>query len=56
LARTGAYDDAIQKLQALEAATPYSPEIHLELAQAYQKAGRTEEAAREMKLHDGMKK
>ena len=56
LARSGAYDEGIQKLQALEAATPNSAEIHYELAQAYLKAGRTEDAARETKLHDDLKK
>jgi tetratricopeptide (TPR) repeat protein len=56
LARSGAYQEGIQKLQALEAATPNSAEIHYELSLAYQKAGKTEDAAREMKMHDDGKK
>jgi len=56
LARTGAYDEAIPRLQAIEAASPNSADIHLELSQAYQRAGQAEDAAREMKLYEQLKK
>jgi tetratricopeptide (TPR) repeat protein len=56
LARTGSYDEGIQSLQSLEAATPNSAEIHYELSLAYQHAGKTEEAAREMRLYHDLKK
>jgi predicted Zn-dependent protease len=55
LARTGSYDEGISRLQALEAATPNSPEIHYELSQAYQKTGKTEDATREMKTYEQLK-
>ncbi|HYM79276.1 MAG TPA: tetratricopeptide repeat protein [Candidatus Dormibacteraeota bacterium] len=55
LARTGAFDEGISRLQALEATTPKSAEIHYELSQAYQHAGKTEDAAREMKLYEQLK-
>jgi len=55
LVRTGAYDDAIPKLEALEAAAPNSAEIHNELALAYQRMGKTEESAREMNLYEQLK-
>jgi tetratricopeptide (TPR) repeat protein len=56
LARSGAYDDGIQRLQSLETATPNSADIHYELSLAYQRAGKTEDAAREMKLYQQLKK
>jgi len=56
LTRSGAYEEAIPKLQALEAITPNSADIHNELAQAYQKAGKTDDAARETKLYEQLKK
>jgi len=37
LARSGEYDEGIQRLQSLEAATPNSPEIHYELSLAISK-------------------
>ena len=56
LARTGAEAEGIERLQSLEAANPSSAEIHHELALAYQKAGRAEDSAREMKLFEETKK
>jgi len=56
LARSGAYAEGIQRLQSLETATPNSAEIHYELSLAFQKAGKTEDAAREMNLYQGLKK
>jgi tetratricopeptide (TPR) repeat protein len=55
LVRTGAYDDAIPKLEALEAAAPNSAEIHNELALAYQRIGKTADSAREMNLYEQLK-
>ena len=56
LARSGEYDEGIQRLQSLEAATPNSPEIHYELSLAYQQTGKAEEAAREMNSYQQLKK
>ena len=56
LARTGAYDEGIQRLQSLEAASPNSADIHYELSLALQHVGRPEEAEREMNLYRGSKK
>jgi len=55
LVRSGAYDEGVQRLQALEAATPDLAEIHYELAQAYQRTGKADDAAREMKLYEQLK-
>ena len=56
LARSGAYDAAIGRLKALESASPNWTEIHLELSRAYEKTGKAEDAAREMKLYDQSKR
>jgi tetratricopeptide (TPR) repeat protein len=56
LARSGAYAEGIARLQALEAATPNSAEIHSELSLAYQRAGKAEDAARELNLYQNLKK
>ncbi|HET6175410.1 MAG TPA: tetratricopeptide repeat protein [Candidatus Sulfotelmatobacter sp.] len=55
LARTGAYDEGIPRLQSLETATPNSAEIHYELSLAFQHMGKAEDAAREIKLYEGLK-
>ena len=55
LARMGAYDEGIPRLQALEAATQNSAEIHYELSLAYQHAGKTDDATRETKLYEQLK-
>jgi len=40
----------------LESASPNWTEIHLELSRAYEKTGKAEDAAREMKLYDQSKR
>lgn len=56
LARTGAEAEGIDRLQLLEAANPSSADIHHELALAYQRTGRSEDAEREMKLYEDLRK
>lgn len=56
LARTGAYDEGVGRLKALEAANRSLPEIHYELSLAYQHMGRAEDAIQEMKAYEELKK
>ena len=56
LARTGAYDEAIPRLQAVEAVSPNSAEVHLELMQAFKRAGKLEDAAREMHAYERLRR
>jgi len=56
LVRTGAEAEGIERLKSLEAANPSSGDIHHELALAYQKAGRSEDSAREMRLFEELKR
>ena len=51
LARSGDYDEGIDRLKTLEEANPSAPDIHHELALAYEHQGRTEDAGREMKIY-----
>lgn len=55
LARTGAYDQAIPQLQAIETASPNSAEVHYELMQAYQRMGKSDEATRESQIYERLK-
>lgn len=56
LARSGEYDEGIRRLQLLETTAPNSAEIHYELSIAYQHLGKRDDAEREMKLYEDLKK
>jgi len=56
LTRTGAYDEGVKRLKLLEATNRAWPEIHFELSLAYQHMGRAEDAIREMKAYQELKK
>jgi predicted Zn-dependent protease len=56
LVRSGASDDGIPRLKALEAANPNSAELHYELAQAYQHSGKTDDAAQQMMQYEQLKR
>ena len=51
LVRLGRGADAIAPLVAAEKLQPGDPQTHFQLAQAYRLAGRSEDAARELRLH-----
>jgi tetratricopeptide (TPR) repeat protein len=54
LARSGKYDEGIDRLKSLEAANPNAPDVHHELALAYQREGHQQDAVREMKIYQDL--
>jgi tetratricopeptide (TPR) repeat protein len=55
MVKAGNFEDGLGRLVALEKADPSIAEVHRELAAAYQKASRTEDATRETKQYESLK-
>jgi tetratricopeptide (TPR) repeat protein len=55
MVKTGKLDDGLHRLLALEKADPDVPDVHRELAAAYQQASRPEDAEREAKEYERLR-
>ena len=55
MVKAGNFGSGLDRLVALEKADPSIPDVHRELAMAYQKASRPDDAARETKQYEALK-